>query len=191
MYSLVPELSATRVVVGVDVISLRVRRCRIAPEDLFQIFTKRFCSLGTVSKIPEELFILCESLLPGTVLGPADPQSWALPFSPSVWTYSSMCTWSLGLKPSCFPSNHCSCWHPAPTKPIPWLLCHFLHFCISNGMAASSLQSQPQTLDVPSVPQAIIEVSPTGHWVGQLVSHTAPSRDSEVPVSVMSTLQSK
>lgn len=54
-------------------------KTQIVPEELFQIFRKRFCSLGSMpgrcSEDTEELFIPHESLLPGTVLGPADPQS--------------------------------------------------------------------------------------------------------------------
>lgn len=182
-----------RVVVMVDVISPRVGRHRLLQKTFFRYLERGFAPwavcLATVSKTPEKLFIPHESLLPGTVLQPTDPQSWAQPFSPWLWTYSG--TWPLGLKPSCFPSNHCSWWHLVPTKPIPWPLCHFPHYCISNGTAARSLRSQPQTLDVPSVPQAIIEVSSDGHWVGQLTSHTAPSGAPKVPVWLMGTLQCK
>lgn len=142
-------------------------------------------------KTPEGLFMPHASLLPGTVPGPADPHSWAQPFCASLWTYSGIWMCPLGLQPSSFPSNHCSCWRLAPSQPIPCLLCHLPRCCISCGTAASSLQGHPQTLDVPPVPQAITEVSPTGHWVGQHVSHTVPSGDPAVPVWVVGTPQSK
>lgn len=100
MYWFVSGLSAMRLVVAVDVISLRVGRWRLPKKNFFRYLERGFAPwavcLATVPKTPEELFIACESLLPGTVLGHADPQSWAQLFRPSPWTYSGICTWPLG-----------------------------------------------------------------------------------------------
>lgn len=63
----------------VDVISLRVGRCRLPQKTFFRYLEIGFAPwavcLATVPKTPEELLTPRESLLPGTVLGPADPQS--------------------------------------------------------------------------------------------------------------------
>lgn len=93
--------------------------------------------------------MLHASLLPGIVLAPADPHSWAKPFCPLLWTSPVMCIWPLGLQPFCFPSNHCSCWCLVPSQTIPCLLCHLPCCCISHGTATSSLQSHLQTLRPP------------------------------------------
>lgn len=73
------RLSAMRVVVMVDVISLRLGRHRLAQKSFLTYLERGFVPwavcLATVPKTPEELFTPHESLLPGTVLGPADPQS--------------------------------------------------------------------------------------------------------------------
>lgn len=79
MYSLVSGLSAMRAVVMVDVISLRVGRHRLPQKTFFRYLERDFAPWAVcpapVPKTPEELIVPCESLLPGTVLGHADPQS--------------------------------------------------------------------------------------------------------------------
>lgn len=124
MCSLISELSAMRVVVMVDAISLRVGRCRIAPEDLFQIFREvllpgqpGYCAKDTRGGL-YTMWKLSPRHSPGTCR-PSELSSALQSFVVDLLRH--ICTWPLGLKPSCFLSNHCSCWHLVPTKPDRWL----------------------------------------------------------------------
>ena len=142
-------------------------------------------------KTPEGLCMPHAGLLPGTAVGPADPHSWAQP-PPSIAVVLLKCMhMAFRFAVLLFPQR--SLFLPVSgsftTHSLP--LCHLQRWCISHGRAASSLQNHPQILHVPLVPQAITEVSRTGHWVGQHMSHTAPSTDPAVPVWVVGTLQPK
>lgn len=193
MYSFVSGLSAVRVVVMVDVISLRVGRCRLPQKTFFRYLEIGFAPWAvcqaTVPKTPEELLIPRESLLPGTVLGPADPQSWAQPFSPSLWTYSGICTWPLGLEALLFSQQSLLLLASGSYKT------HSLTF-VSFSTLLHQQWHGSQFFAGPAPDPGCFFCS-SGHyrsvtnWVGQLLSHMAPSGDPEVPVWVMGTLQSK
>lgn len=181
-----------RVVVMVDAISLRVGRCRIAPEDLFQIFREvllpgqpGYCAKDTRGGL-YTMWKLSPRHSPGTCR-PSELSSALQSFVVDLLRH--ICIWPLGLKPSCFLSN---------TAPAGiW----FQQNLIADFQFSTLLHQQWYCSQILAEPDLDLGCSfycsghyrsaTTGHWVGQLVSHKAPSGVLEVPVWVMGILQCK